>query len=550
MQAMSPLSVLVLPLVFSCATPSKPVAEDTAPGSVSLALVQEARAPMMRSFPEITPIEMSPLSTDSEPAQVQRPPRLELDESGEKRAMLVERVSTDVVIRGLLAETTTKMVFRNPHDRVLEGQLDFPLPEGASISGYGLDVDGEMAEGVIVEKDAARVAFETEVRKGVDPGLAEWVRGNNFRTRVYPIPAGGTARFLFATYSRSFSSQEAVYLPLNSSMPSRTSPQSLGHPRRSAARNPRGRPTSPFPNGKTSGCRLIKRMFFFKTICQSDPKLPSGSSPWRKTGPITFCRHDSIRQALLPQPILRPREPDLLGRRWSRQIETIGRFSDASPLNGPGSPGTWLSSGPTRRNPLAVDTEALLSHLDTLHYDGGTDLENLRFPPANGEGGYDFHMLFSDGMGNVGERPIAPSQTPLFTVAASSSANHLLLRDLAEGSGGAHLNLGQLGLDAALSNWSEPYSFLGIELEKERSTTSTPTEKDPSRVDSKSQSSSQRQSPLVLVYGRGTGVPKGPVSLSTETATATGLPPASGPNGRSITSAPRQARQKRLWIGA
>ena len=38
----------------------------------------------------------------------------------------------------------------------------------------------------------ARVAFEEEVRKQVDPGLVEWSGGNMFKTRVYPIPAGGT----------------------------------------------------------------------------------------------------------------------------------------------------------------------------------------------------------------------------------------------------------------------------------------------------------------------------------------------------------------------
>jgi Ca-activated chloride channel family protein len=35
------------------------------------------------------------------------------------------------------------------------------------------------------------VTFEKEVRKGVDPGFVEMVAGNIFRTRVYPIEAGG-----------------------------------------------------------------------------------------------------------------------------------------------------------------------------------------------------------------------------------------------------------------------------------------------------------------------------------------------------------------------
>ncbi len=56
----------------------------------------------------------------------------------------------------------------------------------------GLDVDGAIVDGVVVEKEKARVTFEKEVRKGVDPGFVEMVTGNIFRTRVYPIEAGGT----------------------------------------------------------------------------------------------------------------------------------------------------------------------------------------------------------------------------------------------------------------------------------------------------------------------------------------------------------------------
>ena len=75
---------------------------------------------------------------------------------------------------------------------MLEGELTFPLPEHATVSGYGLDVGGVIVEGVPVEKRQARVSYEKEVRKGIDPGFIEHVSGNNFRTRVYPIPANGT----------------------------------------------------------------------------------------------------------------------------------------------------------------------------------------------------------------------------------------------------------------------------------------------------------------------------------------------------------------------
>jgi hypothetical protein len=53
-------------------------------------------------------------------------------------------------------------------------------------------VNGVMVEGVVVDKQKTRQVFEAEVRKGVDPGLVEQVAGAAYRTRVFPIPAGGS----------------------------------------------------------------------------------------------------------------------------------------------------------------------------------------------------------------------------------------------------------------------------------------------------------------------------------------------------------------------
>lgn len=91
-----------------------------------------------------------------------------------------------------LAETEVTLVFRNPNSRVMEGELAYPLPAGATVQGYALDINGRMVDGVPVPKKKARVIFENEVRRQIDPGLVEWSGGNMFKTRVYPIPAGGT----------------------------------------------------------------------------------------------------------------------------------------------------------------------------------------------------------------------------------------------------------------------------------------------------------------------------------------------------------------------
>ncbi len=107
-------------------------------------------------------------------------------------------VAIDVRIQGFVASTTIDLTFFNPNTRVLEGELVFPLADGQTISGYALEVGGKLRQGVVVDKETARVAFESTVRRGVDPGLAELTRGNVFRTRLYPIPANGMKRVVLS----------------------------------------------------------------------------------------------------------------------------------------------------------------------------------------------------------------------------------------------------------------------------------------------------------------------------------------------------------------
>ena len=92
-----------------------------------------------------------------------------------------------VNITGNFATTTYDMKFYNGLDRTLEGELAFPLAQGQSVSEFAMDLNGTLREAVIVEKENARVAYETTVRQNIDPALLEKTVGNNYKARVYPI---------------------------------------------------------------------------------------------------------------------------------------------------------------------------------------------------------------------------------------------------------------------------------------------------------------------------------------------------------------------------
>lgn len=135
------------------------------------------------------------LAGGSAAAQLARPPVLPpppvLKLPPNESPARIARMDVRVTVSGLESETVTTITFSNPNARQLAGDLEFPLPDGAAVAGYALDIGGRMVDGVGVTKEKARVVLETEMRRRVDPGLVEHVRGNMFRTRIFPLPPRG-----------------------------------------------------------------------------------------------------------------------------------------------------------------------------------------------------------------------------------------------------------------------------------------------------------------------------------------------------------------------
>eukprot|EP01132_Coremiostelium_polycephalum_P022607 gene22607-26835_t len=100
-------------------------------------------------------------------------PVLKIAAEGNEQSVRLESLHTQVRISGNIASTVMTMTFRNSSNRILEGELTFPLPEGVSVSRYALDINGKMREAVPVEKAKATEVFEDVEHRRVDPGLLE-----------------------------------------------------------------------------------------------------------------------------------------------------------------------------------------------------------------------------------------------------------------------------------------------------------------------------------------------------------------------------------------
>lgn len=99
----------------------------------------------------------------------------------------VNKHHVKIAINNLAATTAVDQKFFNHENRTIEGLYIFPLPLGASISGFSMDIEGKMTSGELLDADKARKIYEDIVRQMRDPGLLEYMGHGIFKTRIYPI---------------------------------------------------------------------------------------------------------------------------------------------------------------------------------------------------------------------------------------------------------------------------------------------------------------------------------------------------------------------------
>ena len=93
-----------------------------------------------------------------------------------------------------VANADVKMGFHNSTSRQLEATFIFPLPDGASIGEFRMEMNGKWVEGKVLEKKEAARIYTSIVARMKDPGLLELVGKNLFQARVFPVPANGVQR--------------------------------------------------------------------------------------------------------------------------------------------------------------------------------------------------------------------------------------------------------------------------------------------------------------------------------------------------------------------
>jgi Ca-activated chloride channel family protein len=93
----------------------------------------------------------------------------------------------NVKIDGQVAVTSIDQEFFNPNDQRLEGYYMFPVPKGAHIDKFSMEISGKSVDAELLPADKARRIYEDIVRKMRDPALLEYAGRDLFKVRVFPI---------------------------------------------------------------------------------------------------------------------------------------------------------------------------------------------------------------------------------------------------------------------------------------------------------------------------------------------------------------------------
>ena len=112
--------------------------------------------------------------------------------------LAIAKLEAHAVIDAPLAFTELHLVFENPRAQQIEGQFRITLPEHASISRFAMKTNGVWQEGEVVERQAARRAYEDFLHRRQDPALLEQQAGNEFSARIFPIPANGQKEIIIS----------------------------------------------------------------------------------------------------------------------------------------------------------------------------------------------------------------------------------------------------------------------------------------------------------------------------------------------------------------
>lgn len=401
-------------------------------------------------------------------------PRIEIGERPDENSVSLQSMDVQVEIFGNLAKTTTTLVFTNSSSRNLEGNLVFPLPENTTVSGYAIDINGKLRNAVPVTKARAVEVFESIQKQNIDPGIIEKVEGNNFRTRISPIPAKGS-RMIQLSYYQELKLDKSSYqyhLSLDSSK--KIAKFNLTTKVYNATGKPQlvETPDGSFNFSENSNiyeANLSKTDFTpKKSLIINLPKSPNNVESFVQKnvdGSVYFYANLLVDAKSQPKiwskniGVIWDNSLSGLKRNHQKELEFLDKIiSQQKNLNIEVS---LLNISLEKSRLFQIkngDWSELKKYLENVTYDGGTNYAKIL--PTNLKA--EEYLLFSDGISSFGSN-IFNIDKPFYTIASSPTSNYGVLKMIAQKVGGKFINLNENSVENAFKQINESsVQFLGI----------------------------------------------------------------------------------------
>jgi TonB-dependent SusC/RagA subfamily outer membrane receptor len=361
----------------------------------------------------------------------------------------LESMTIGVNVVGNIATTTVQMTFYNTVDRVLEGELNFPLADGQTVFRFAMDVNGKMREGVMVDKDKGRRVFERIVRQGIDPGLLEMTKGNNYKTRVYPIPANGRKSIVIGYEEELAATGDAVYsmamrygfihnFQLNIEVFNQAIEPKLIKNDLVNFRFERWH--SAFKASYKATNFIGNKSLRFAIPQKAEERIFFQQTPGNNFFYVTCNPEISERRKTLPQSVLILWDVSLSAahRDLEKELTVLERY-----LNNFTAVAVQLitfSNTIVSNEHFTINngkSDVLRKQLRSAVTDGATnigclDLNHLKADEA---------LLFSDGIFNLGKNHLLPPAYPVYAINSNPVGDHNELKNIAQASGGMYINL-------------------------------------------------------------------------------------------------------------
>ena len=337
--------------------------------------------------------------------------------------LIIEKLTMTADVRAGLAQVSLGATLRNETEDDVEASFAYPLPANAVINHYALDIDGELVDGVLLPKERAEKLYTDRVTQSIDPGIAARSLDNRYKTRIYPIAADGGRRSIQLGFTVPVPAA-GLHLPFQSDTPIESVTIHItGEGAQTAIR--------PFEPDTTLNQNFSGGIFI--PAAPAETALSQYNETTFITVPLAANRESRERDvksvAVIWDSSLSRQASDLAQeRRFVRDI-----LSQLSPNTQSLSHGAQQVDFKADYNSPA----ALVAELETLQYDGATNLSALLDSKALNDA--DVCLIITDGRSTFGDGEIPDLPCRAFTYSASKNPNTPWLSLVAARNAGANL---------------------------------------------------------------------------------------------------------------